>query len=30
MQNGVVPGGGVALNLASKILEKGLENLTND
>lgn len=30
MQNGVVPGGGVAINLASKLLEQGLPNLTSD
>ena len=30
MQNGVLPGGGVAINLASKMLEQGLPNLTVD
>jgi hypothetical protein len=30
MQNGVIPGGGVAIYLASKMLEKGLPNLTSD
>jgi len=30
MQNGVIPGGGVAIYLASKMLEQGLPNLTTD
>lgn len=30
MQNGVIPGGGVSIYLASKMLEKGLPNLTTD
>ena len=30
MQNGVLPGGGVALFQASKLLEDGLANLVND